>query len=141
MGFDAAKNEAPGLIVKFDVRSSRDCTNGDCANSDKLPVDSEAACAKACGQVVACTWWSVGIEDGDKMCWLRSSDKGLRPMVGSSAGRQTCQPVEDGSLSLWWIGLCVVALLPQRNLGPHPGSHHCAVVRSTWPNQSGPFVN
>merc|ERR1711896_43875 len=68
--FDAAKSEAPGLIVKFDVRSSRDCTNGDCQKSDKLPVHSEEDCAKVCSQIVACEWWSFGIEDGDKMCWL-----------------------------------------------------------------------
>jgi hypothetical protein len=107
--FDAAKSEAPGLIVKFDVRSSKDCTNGDCTNSDKLPLDSEAACAKICSQVADCKWWSMGIEDGDKMCWLRSSDKGLRPMEGSSTGRQSCQPLDGGSWSMWWIVILAVA--------------------------------
>lgn len=101
--FDAAKSEAPSLIVKFDVMSSRDCTNGDCTRSDKLPVDSDVACAQVCSHVPACQWWTVGIEDGDKMCWLRSSDKGLRAMPGFSSGRQSCQPAESLWFSTWWI--------------------------------------
>merc|ERR1712178_50918 len=125
--FDAAKAAAPGLIVKFDVMSSRDCTNGDCANSDKLPVASEAACAKVCGQVFACKWWVFGTEETDTMCWLRNGNKGLKPMQGSSVGRQSCQLEEDTSWSSWWVvGMIAIGAyyrkdlsdLMQRSVGP-----------------------
>jgi hypothetical protein len=113
--FDEAKSEATGLIVKFDVMSARDCTNGDCTNSDKLPVASEAACATVCGKIPSCKWWSVGVEESDKMCWLRRSDKGLKPMAGSSAGTQSCQPQADQSWSSWCLVLVFIAAVLYRS--------------------------
>jgi len=86
------KGAAPALVIKFDVRSSKDCTDGDCSNSDKLPVVSEAACAEVCSIVPECTWWTVGLESEDKMCWLRKSAKPVKAKEGSSAGDKTCRP-------------------------------------------------
>merc|ERR1719253_235146 len=67
------KGSAPALIVKFDVKSSMDCTNGDCSRSDKLPAADEAECATHCSKIPGCSWWTFGIEEEDKMCWLRTS--------------------------------------------------------------------
>lgn len=90
--FRKLKGTAPALVVKFDVRSSQDCTDGDCSKSDKLPVVSEAACAEVCSLVPECQWWTVGFEAEDKMCWLRKSGKPAKATEGSSAGDKTCSP-------------------------------------------------
>merc|ERR1712232_1015976 len=96
-----------GLVVKFDVRTSIDCTNGDCSRSDKVPAETEAACASACGQVDKCMWWSFGDEDGDSMCWFRASGKGLKADERSSAGDKACSPPTGGWNLRWWFAAVV----------------------------------
>eukprot|EP00927_Polykrikos_kofoidii_P082678 TRINITY_DN8271_c0_g1_i1.p1 TRINITY_DN8271_c0_g1~~TRINITY_DN8271_c0_g1_i1.p1 ORF type:complete len:551 (+),score=78.76 TRINITY_DN8271_c0_g1_i1:52-1704(+) len=89
--FAEAKREGPTLTVKFDVKSSNDCANGNCSSSDKFPADSHDICAQACAQIVACQSWSFGLEDEDQMCWLRSDVASLTPEVGSIVGSKACR--------------------------------------------------
>lgn len=87
-----AKEKAPTIVVKFDVRSFQDCSDGDCSRSDKLPVASEAECASACREIERCQWWSYGFEEEDAMCWLRNSNLSLQPQKGAISGQRGCSP-------------------------------------------------
>lgn len=89
--FEEAKREGPTITVKFDVKSSTDCKDGDCSKSDKFPADMHDTCAQACAQIADCQSWSFGSEDEDTMCWLRSDVAALTPEVGSIAGSKACR--------------------------------------------------
>lgn len=109
----ALMGTAPALIVKFDVKSSMDCTDGECSRSDKLPADSEAECATHCSKIPNCAWWTFAKEYEDSMCWLRSSAKTAKAKEGSLAGDRACSPSGGGSqwlraLSLLALGAAVV---------------------------------
>jgi len=102
------KATAPALIVKFDVKSNLDCTDGDCSRSDKLPASSEAECATHCSKIPGCAWWTFGLEEEDKMCWLRSSARPAKATEGSSSGDRACSP---GSGSGIWLKMLVLAAI------------------------------
>lgn len=104
--FSNAKIFAPLVLVKFDVRTSLDCTDGNCLRSDKLPAASEAVCAEVCGNIPGCGWWSFGSEDEDHMCWLRRSGKGMLAAYGFSSGMQACGPSRYS-----WLRLCIIVSL------------------------------
>lgn len=108
----ALKGTAPALIVKFDVKSSMDCTNGDCSRSDKLPAATEAECAAHCSKILTCQWWTFGVEEEDKMCWLRTGANPAKALEGSSAGDRACVPESSGKwfriFSLVLVGIAVV---------------------------------
>lgn len=103
----ALKGTAPALIVKFDVKSSMDCTDGDCTRSDKLPAASEADCATFCSKIPGCAWWTFGLEEEDKMCWLRSSARPAKATEGSSAGDRACVPTSGQN----WLRIFALGLL------------------------------
>jgi len=113
----ALKGTAPALMVKFDVKSSIDCTDGDCSHSDKLPAADQAECATHCSKITGCTWWSFGVEEEDKMCWLRSSASPAKATEGSASGDRNCVP--DGGSSKWLrllgLGLIVAAAVNYRD--------------------------
>lgn len=122
--FSVAKGNAPTLVVKFDIRTNSDCTDGNCAMSDKFPAMTSSECAAACSQVPGCKWWSFGVEDADQMCFFRSLPNGIKPVVGSHTGMATCSPAgpwfsSGAGWSRWWIvvGL-VVAYLFRDQLVP-----------------------
>jgi len=115
-GVDDAENElktlkgtAPALMIKFDVKSSMDCTDGDCSRSDKLPAATEAECATHCSKIPGCAWWTFGVEEEDKMCWLRSSAGPAKATEGSSAGDRACNP--DGGGRSWFRIICFGLLM------------------------------
>jgi hypothetical protein len=121
--FGRAKGEAPTVTVKFDVRSSIDCTNGDCKHSDKFPAISETVCAEACNQFSACASWSFKAEEEDTMCWLRRDIGTLRVEAGSVAGTRTCRPHRSWSPSMILAVVVVISLIMCRSasctqLGP-----------------------
>jgi hypothetical protein len=99
------KGTAPALIVKFDVKSSLDCTNGDCSSSDKLPASSVDECASFCSKIHSCRWWTYGTEEEDKMCWLRTSARPVKATEGSQAGDKACSPSSGTGLWLRVLGL------------------------------------
>jgi len=113
--FQHAKDEAPSIVVKFDILSYVDCTDGDCYHSDKFPVTSPAKCASACHEIEACRWWSYGLEFGDPMCWLRASDRGLKPQKGSISGQQVCSPPSWDVLCKLFFFLATVGALLYRH--------------------------
>jgi hypothetical protein len=102
------KGTAPALIVKFDVKTALDCTNGDCSKSDKLPASSEADCAQFCSKIPGCEWWTFGMEEEDKMCWLRSSARPAKATEGSSAGDRACSPSSGSGI---WFRILVIILV------------------------------
>jgi len=104
----ALKGTAPALIVKFDVKSSMDCTDGDCTHSDKLPAASLEECATHCSRIPGCAWWTFGIEEEDKMCWLRSSASPAKATEGSNAGDRACVPDAGASKWLRFLGLALL---------------------------------
>jgi hypothetical protein len=108
----ALKGSAPGLVVKFDVKSSIDCTDGDCSHTDKLPASSEAECASHCSKILNCQWWTFGVEEEDSMCWLRSGANPAKAMEGSSAGDKACVPDSNSKwfriFGLVLLGVAVV---------------------------------
>mmetsp|Transcript_3607 Transcript_3607/g.8496 ORF Transcript_3607/g.8496 Transcript_3607/m.8496 type:complete len:505 (+) Transcript_3607:94-1608(+) len=104
-------SDSPGLAVKFDVRSSFDCTRGDCQNSAKLPVESEAACASVCAQVTGCSWWTYGLEQEDPMCWLWDGARGLTARQDFLAGDRSCRPSDGWHFRRWFLlGLVIAAV-------------------------------
>lgn len=105
----ALKGNAPALIVKFDVKSSMDCTDGDCSRSDKLPAISEAQCATHCSKIPGCAWWTFGVEEEDNMCWLRTSASPAKATEGSKAGDRACVPDAIGGSWLRLLGLALLA--------------------------------
>lgn len=108
----ALKGTAPALIVKFDVKSSMDCTDGDCSHSDKLPAASEMECAQLCNKIAVCKWWSFGVEEEDKMCWLRNAANPAKATQGSVSGDRACVPDSNSKwfrfLGLILLGVAVV---------------------------------
>jgi hypothetical protein len=102
------KGTAPALIVKFDVKTTVDCTNGDCSRSDKLPASTEAECAQFCSKIAGCQWWTFGVEEEDKMCWLRASARPAKATEGSSAGDRACSPSSGSGV---WFNLFVIILV------------------------------
>jgi len=102
------KGTAPALIVKFDVKSSIDCTNGDCSHSDKLPAASEAECAQHCSRIPGCAWWTFGTEEEDKMCWLRSSAAPAKATEGSISGDRACVPDAGSGRWLQMLGFILL---------------------------------
>jgi hypothetical protein len=109
--FKLAKQQAPTVSVKFDVRSSVDCTKGNCSRSDKFPVASSDACAQACSELSACESWSFGLEGEDAMCWIRSDRPTLRAQPGSVAGSRVCVPPAGGHKTIYVIGFAMIVLL------------------------------
>jgi len=111
--FAFAKKQAPTLTVKFDVRTSLDCTNGDCKKSDKFPSATQDECSEACAHIETCASWSFANEAGDFMCWLRSDVPALRPREGAVAGTRACYPASVRKYVLLFVTfvLAVVALL------------------------------
>lgn len=80
------------MTVKFDVRSSIDCTAGRCDMSDRFPTDSMTTCAEACKQSGACEWWYMRTDDGDTMCGLSKDVIGYANVPGSASGAHDCGP-------------------------------------------------
>mmetsp|Transcript_10376 Transcript_10376/g.26422 ORF Transcript_10376/g.26422 Transcript_10376/m.26422 type:complete len:482 (-) Transcript_10376:116-1561(-) len=105
--FGKAKADSPTLTVKFDVRTSLDCKDADCTRSDKFPASSTAVCASACAATESCAWWSLGMEEEDSMCWLRTSGSRLKFQEGSVSGSRGCAPPQGWRWSL--LGLAVIA--------------------------------
>jgi len=90
--FSALKQSSGTLEVMFDVRTSVDCAEGDCARSDRAPADSEAACAEMCAQIPACQSWVFELQAEDGTCWFWSESKKVEAREGSSTGARLCSP-------------------------------------------------
>jgi len=96
--FSRAKTLGSALTVKFDVKTSMDCTNGDCKKSDKFSTTTQDQCAYACSQIAQCASWSFAVEEEDPMCWLRSDVPSvLRAHEGSMVGNNSCYPSRVGA--------------------------------------------
>jgi len=106
--FQAAKQKAPTIIVKFDVRTSVDCSNGECTHSDKFPAASESECAAACDEVPECKWWTYAVENEDPMCFMRRSDGGIKPAKNAVSGKRECAPAKHGVLHKIFV-MCLFA--------------------------------
>merc|ERR1712216_831437 len=106
--FNVAKTQGPTLTVKFDVKSIKDCANGNCKNTDKFPIESQERCASACSQVALCQSWAFATEEEDATCWLRQDFPALRPEVASVVGSRDCVPSSGGR---WFVALFGVVLI------------------------------
>lgn len=101
--FDDAKREGSTLVVKFAVRTIVDCSNSNCAHSDRFPTKSMYSCAVACNDVEACQWWSLETQDADSLCVLMQDNKsGLKNIVGTFMGPRACQPKPQRGTSEAW---------------------------------------
>eukprot|EP00929_Paragymnodinium_shiwhaense_P015121 TRINITY_DN123148_c0_g1_i1.p1 TRINITY_DN123148_c0_g1~~TRINITY_DN123148_c0_g1_i1.p1 ORF type:complete len:556 (-),score=124.58 TRINITY_DN123148_c0_g1_i1:133-1800(-) len=106
--FNVAKTQGPTLTVKFDVKESSDCANGNCKSTDKFPVETMESCASTCSQVLQCQSWSFATEEEDAMCWLREDFPSLRPEIGSTVGGRDCTASGSGR---WFFALCGALLV------------------------------
>ncbi|CAK0789721.1 unnamed protein product [Prorocentrum cordatum] len=69
------------------------CFREDCRHSDHFDSDSPAHCARTCGLVRACRWWSFwSSRMGGGTCWLRRHAEQRVKMASSVLGPSSCIP-------------------------------------------------
>lgn len=71
----------------------RGCWDGNCAATDKFETSRPEDCARVCGALPSCMFWTLGEQDGASQCFLRTSDAGREAVAGFVAGAKACRPL------------------------------------------------
>lgn len=80
------------IFADVSTHGAAGCWQNDCKNSDKFISDNPTLCARTCAELVECTHWTFGEQDGAKKCFFRKSDGGRENLEGWSAGTKGCSP-------------------------------------------------
>jgi len=92
-----ATDEAGLFVNLLGFGIKRGCFRDDCSHSDHFDTSSPATCARTCGSIRACRWWSFWPGHDGGTCWLRRHNRYPMGMAGSVSASVDCRPPAGSS--------------------------------------------
>mmetsp|Transcript_15928 Transcript_15928/g.43701 ORF Transcript_15928/g.43701 Transcript_15928/m.43701 type:complete len:709 (-) Transcript_15928:112-2238(-) len=88
-------NEGEALMIDLTPYGAKEgCWDDECKETDKFSCDTLERCSVVCNQVQSCFFWTWGVEDGVRMCWLREGRSGREKRFGFASGHRLCASPE-----------------------------------------------